>query len=334
MIHAPAGQDLTFSVTNDGTTQHTVAINTGGELIETPELQPGETQALEVPALDGGDPLQSIDATKQLVTSMSFTGEPRRALDRLSRGADEGMFWPENSLRTDPDLAAARALDGYDQMVKAVRRSAERGNSNRPEKPEVLLFAPESGSVRGLLIGLHMYARSAAESVPHWRPATERGLVVAVPESTQVSSDGEPSWEDAAITVRDVLLARKEALNHYPDAAAATILGGASQGAGRAAAIALTGDPFPCRGLVAVVSAYPDVPDVASAARDAGVRGLRAYLFTGDRDTTRDQVQHLYADLLAGGVQAKQEVVPDLGHEFPADFPERLRRAVGFILEA
>jgi plastocyanin len=55
MIHAPAGQDLTFSVTNDRTTQHTVAINTGGELIETPELQPGETQALEVPALDGGD---------------------------------------------------------------------------------------------------------------------------------------------------------------------------------------------------------------------------------------------------------------------------------------
>jgi predicted esterase len=264
----------------------------------------------------------------------SLLGEPRRALDRLSRGADEGMFWPENSLHTDPDLAAARALDGYDQMMKAVRRSAERANANRPEKPEVLLFAPESGSVRGLLIGLHMYLRSAAESVPHWRPATEEGLVVAVPESTQVSSDGEPSWEDPAITARDVLLAREEALSHHPAAAAATILGGASQGGGRAAAIALTGDPFRCRGLVAVISAYPDVPDVASAARDAGVRGLRAYLLTGDRDTTRDQVEHLYADLLAGGVQAKQEVVPDLGHEFPDDFPERLRRAVGFILEA
>jgi acetyl esterase/lipase len=264
----------------------------------------------------------------------SLLGEPRRALERLSRGADEGMFWPENSLHTDADLAAARALDGYDQMMKAVRRSAEWANSNRPEKPEVLLFAPESGPVRGLLIGLHMYTRSAAESVPHWRPATEEGLVVAVPESTQVGGDGEPAWADPAVTARDVLLAREEALNRHPDAAAATILGGASQGGGRAAAIALTGDPFPCRGLVAVVSACPDVPDVASAARDAGARGLRAYLLTGDRDTTRDQVEHLYADLLAGGVQAKQEVVPDLGHGFPDDFPERLRRAVGFILDA
>jgi hypothetical protein len=114
----------------------------------------------------------------------SLRGEPERALERLRRGVDEGMFWPENSLHTDPDLAAARALAGYGQMTEDARRSAERANSNRPEKPEVLLFAPESEPVRGLLIGLHMYARSAAESVPHWRPATKEGLVVAVPEST------------------------------------------------------------------------------------------------------------------------------------------------------
>ena len=122
-------------------------------------------------------------------------------------------------------------------------------------------------------------------------------------------------------------------MDRYPDAASATVIGGASQGGGRAAAIALTGDPFSCRGLVAVVSAYPDLPDVGGAARDAGARGLRAYLLTGDRDTTRDQVEHLYADLLAGGVEAKQEVVPDIGHEFPNDFPERLRRAFVFILD-
>jgi hypothetical protein len=264
----------------------------------------------------------------------SLIGEPERALERLLRGADDGMFWPENSLHTDPDLAAARALAEYDQMVKAVRRSAERGNANRPEEPEVLLFAPKAGPVRGLLIALHMYARSAAESVPHWQPATEEGLVVAVPESTQVGGDGEPAWTDPALTARDVRLAREEALNRHPDAAAATVLGGASQGGGRAAAIALTGDPFLCRGLVAVVAAYPDLPDVASAARDAGARGLRAYLLTGDRDTTRDQVEHLYNDLMKGGVLAKQDVVPNLGHEFPDDFPERLRRAVGFIFDA
>lgn len=264
----------------------------------------------------------------------SLLGYPLQALQRLHRGAQEGLFWPENSLHTDPDLAAVRPLPAYEAMLDAVRRAAERANANRPERPEVLIFAPKGEPVRGLLIGLHMYARSAAESAHHWRSATQLGLVVVVPESTQVGGDGEPAWADAAVTGRDVRLAREEALDRFPEAAAATVIGGASQGGGRAAAIALTGQPFLCSGLVAVVSAYPDLPDVAAAARDAAVRGLRVYLLTGGKDTTRDQVEHLHADLTAGGVETELDVVPGLGHEFPDDFPERLRRAVGVMLEA
>ncbi len=264
----------------------------------------------------------------------SLLGEPSQALQRLHRGAQEGLFWPENALHTDPDLAAVRPLPAYEAMLDAVRRAKERANANRPEQPEVLIFAPEAEPVRGLLIGLHMYARSAAETAHHWRSATQLGLVVVLPESTQVGGDGEPAWVDAAVTGRDVRLAREEALDRFPAAAAATVVGGASQGGGRAAAIALSGQPFPCRGLVAVVSAYPDVTDVAAAARDAAARGLRAYLLTGSEDGTRDQVEHLHADLTAGGVKSELDVVPGLGHEFPDDFPERLRRAVGVMLEA
>ncbi len=218
-------------------------------------------------------------------------------------------------------------------MVSAVRRSAERANAQRPERPEVLLFAPKAGPVRGLLIGLHMYSHSAAESAPHWRSASEIGLVVAVPQSTQVDGDGEPAWTDPVITAKDVRLAREEAIDRFPEAAAVTVIGGASQGGSRAAAIALTGEPFPCRGLVAVVSAYPDLVDVPAAARDAAARGLRAYLLTGDHDSTRDQVQHLNTDLTAGGVPTELDVLPGLGHEFPDDFPERLRGAVGAMTD-
>jgi pimeloyl-ACP methyl ester carboxylesterase len=243
------------------------------------------------------------------------------------------MFWPENALHTDPDLTAVRSLPGFEEMVESVRRSAERANMNRPERPDILLFAPEAETVRGLLIALHMYARSAAESAPYWRSATEAGLVVVVPESTQVSGDGEPAWTNAAMTARDLRLARQEALSRFPEGGLATVIGGASQGGGRAAAIALTGDPFDCRGLVGVVSAYPDLPDVPAAAEVAASRGLRAYLLTGDQDGTRDQVERFHADLTAGGVETELDVVPGLGHDFPDDFPERLRRAVTNILD-
>jgi hypothetical protein len=263
----------------------------------------------------------------------SLLGDPTQALQRLRRGAEEGLFWPENALHTDPDLTAVRSLPGFEEMVESVRRSAERANMNRPERPEVLLFGPEAEPVRGLLIALHMYNRTAAESAPYWRSATEIGLVVVVPESTQVSGDGEPAWTNAAMTARDLRLARQEALSRFPEGGLATVIAGASQGGGRAAAIALTGDPFDCRGLVGVVSAYPDLPDVPAAAQVAAGRGLRAYLLTGDQDGTRDQVEHFHADLTAGGVETELDVVPGLGHDFPDDFPERLRRAVTNILD-
>lgn len=51
MIHAPAGHALTFEVTNDGSAPHTFALDAAGNLLETPEIQPGESATLEVPAL-------------------------------------------------------------------------------------------------------------------------------------------------------------------------------------------------------------------------------------------------------------------------------------------
>jgi FtsP/CotA-like multicopper oxidase with cupredoxin domain len=55
MIDAPAGQDLTFEVTNDGGAAHTLAVDTGSGTRATPEIQPGSTTTLTVPALAAGN---------------------------------------------------------------------------------------------------------------------------------------------------------------------------------------------------------------------------------------------------------------------------------------
>ena len=54
-IHAPAGQTLTFQVTNEGTAPHTFAVDTGQGVLETRELANGDTETLEVPALVAGE---------------------------------------------------------------------------------------------------------------------------------------------------------------------------------------------------------------------------------------------------------------------------------------
>src|SRR4051794_39011517 len=54
MIHAPAGQELSFDVSNAGSAPHTLAVDTGAGVKQTPELQPGDTGRLVVGALDAG----------------------------------------------------------------------------------------------------------------------------------------------------------------------------------------------------------------------------------------------------------------------------------------
>jgi len=54
-INAPAGQAITFNVTNDGTASHTFAVDTGAEVLATAELQLGESVTLEVPPLEPGE---------------------------------------------------------------------------------------------------------------------------------------------------------------------------------------------------------------------------------------------------------------------------------------
>ena len=54
MIHAPAGEPLSFEVTNDGTAPHTFAVDTGEGVQATAEIQPAESATLEVSALQAG----------------------------------------------------------------------------------------------------------------------------------------------------------------------------------------------------------------------------------------------------------------------------------------
>jgi FtsP/CotA-like multicopper oxidase with cupredoxin domain len=54
-ISAPAGQALTFTVTNDGSAPHDFSVDTGSGIETTAEIQAGQTRTLSVPALEPGE---------------------------------------------------------------------------------------------------------------------------------------------------------------------------------------------------------------------------------------------------------------------------------------
>jgi FtsP/CotA-like multicopper oxidase with cupredoxin domain len=129
MIHAPSGQDLAFSVTNDGTMPHTFAIDTGGELIETPELQPGETQALEVSALDAGE-YQTL-CTISGHAGLGMTGTLMVMAEGVVAAGASGTAGATGSHAT---MTVEEMLDGHREGVEAFPAETQ-GLGNRPLEP-------------------------------------------------------------------------------------------------------------------------------------------------------------------------------------------------------
>jgi dienelactone hydrolase len=266
-------------------------------------------------------------------SALALLGEGERALGLMRDVVDGGGWWPASWL-ADPDLDPVRDRAEFSALADRMRVSeaAARKRAAAAE-PRALLVPPERKPVRAVLLALHMYAITAEESLPYWRPATTAGVLVAAPESSMRDADGHPTWGDDVLTARDVGAAYERALAAGAARDVPLVLGGASQGASQAVRLAVDGSLAGARGFVAVVGA-PDPASVEAALPTAAERGVRGFLLAGEGDPLHHQQQErFHAELVRQGVPCTLETVPGLGHRFPADFPERLERALGFVLD-
>jgi predicted esterase len=179
-----------------------------------------------------------------------------------------------------------------------------------------------------LVIALHMYGVTAAETLEKWAAAAA-GCIIAVPESVEHDGDGLPCWEDDVLIHEAISTALDASRRVVHDAALPVVLAGASQGANHAVRIAVAGDIPGCRGFLASVGAprpaqllWPSTPSL-----------IRGFSIAGSNDAlTRGSQQRLTEALAAHGVTAHLEIVPGLGHEYPESLPRLAARAIDLIL--
>jgi dienelactone hydrolase len=267
-------------------------------------------------------------------SGLAALGEGERALGLMREVADQGGWWSANWL-ADPDFDQVRghaefaALAGRMGASEAAAR--ERAMAS---EPGALLLPPQREPARAVLIALHMYATTAEASLPYWRPAASDGVLVVAPESSMRDADGNPTWGDDVLAARDVGAAYERVLAAGAAHDVPVVLGGASQGARHAVRLAVTGSLAGARGFVAVAGG-PDPAELEATLAAAAGRGVRGFLLAGERDALNlERQERLEAALVRHGVPCRVETVPGLGHLFPADFPERLGRALDFVLGA
>ncbi len=176
-----------------------------------------------------------------------------------------------------------------------------------------------------------MYGVGPEATADHWRETTRAGITVVLPESTQTGMDGTPAWDDLERTARDVRQAFAEGVRVVGDYDVPFVLAGASQGGLRAIELAMAGIPVEPAAFIGIVASAPNAGSLTGI-RAAAARGLRGWLVTGDRDTTRQAVRSLHRQLAAEGMECRLDDIPELGHQYPRDFSERCVEALEFLL--
>lgn len=231
----------------------------------------------------------------------------------------------------DTDLDAVRNLPEFKRMVQV---SVEKYHEAQQHiQPERTLLVPDSNeSALPLLIALHGGGGNKDWNLNEWEVARQRGWLVLFPQSTHAIFPNAYWWaDDLEQRLQDIHMHVDEIRQSYPIDANRILIGGISQGSGMAIYAALSGKT-PARGFISVAVGWPD-PTKNIGTLAALKRDVRGYFVIGEKDHTLQSAKDIQAILRDHDIPFEQEVYPDLGHEFPADFQTSFDHAIDFILK-
>jgi predicted esterase len=245
-------------------------------------------------------------------------GADEPALAALRGGLARGLWWPDEWLLEDDDLAQVR---GSTALAEIVAQSARLRAATRPAPEPVVLpaAAPGADGPRAVVLALHGWGQEAGEFAAEWTGVTGRGFAVVAPESTEMLTPGFFVWDDRVAARQTVAEQYRTATAGLETGGAPLILAGFSQGGGLAVDLALEGAPAPAAGLLALSTGVEDLeaaPDPARLRR-AAKRGMRGRLVAGAEDEALKGARALAAAADAAGLEWPLAELAGGGHRMP-----------------
>ncbi len=263
-------------------------------------------------------------------------GRVALALQLFDEALAAGLWFNEALLRQDTDLQPLQGMPEFEQRVEVCRqRQAAAQAAARPLIVVLQPSSPPSGAGYPLLLALHGNDQNAQDASDSWQPALAGGWLVAVLQSSQVSGTDAYIWNDRDWAVREIQASYATVCQTYPVDSGRVVVAGFSRGAETALWLALTAS-IKARGFIAVGPGGPFIsqPELWAPLVQAGSRlGLRGLVTIGEQDIfSFVGTQALAAMLKEGNIPSTLRVYPDLGHDFPPDFPQVLTEALASMV--
>ena len=216
------------------------------------------------------------------------------------------------SLLIAPTLQALRGRERFEALASEARRRVD----ERHLEALVITAAPRTqGRVAPLLLVLHGATGNASLELERWQSATKLGWIVAAGQSSQPATEDGFCWDPPRERVaQDLRLIAARLPPH-----GRIVVAGFSQGAWIALNLGLQAD-IVVSGSVVMIAPFAG-PD---SNLPAAWRRLRVSILIGEDDAYRKRVELLGQELTKRDHHVSLEVVPGLGHAYPADFVGRL----------
>jgi predicted esterase len=276
-------------------------------------------------------PEQYVHTTFWRMCFLSLCNRPEEVLSLLRHELDNGMWWAANQF-LDPDFDAVRDMTEFKRLVnESNRRCIEARASTQPDR--TLLLPDQTPEAMPLLIALHGRNGNKDSSLENWDVARRRGWLVLLPQSQQIIFPGNPAgycWDDNDEGMSDILFHVEEIMRLHPIDRERIVIAGFSQGSGMAIYAALSGK-VSVRGFIGVGTFMIEPSALDLLASDQPP--VRGYFITGENDGALEKTREIQNILAVNQIPFSEEIHPNLGHEFPADFESSFAKAMDFIFK-
>ena len=257
---------------------------------------------------------------------LSLSDRPDDVLVVFREGLDNGFWWQEE-LFADPDLNAVRDRPEFQRLVEISKEKHAEAQKHIGRDYAILTPEPPASGLYPLLMTLHGRNGNKDVDLPQWEQARQRGWLVVSCQSTQPVFQGAYHWDSPAQGLSDLLFYYERASQQFQIDPQRVVISGFSQGSGMAIYAALTGT-LPARGFIGIGTWWADPNELAIENRN-----VRGYFITGEKDHTLERAREIQKVLRANKIEFAEEVHPDLGHEFSADFGASFDKAIAFIFK-